>query len=446
MENIKTHKKRLLGLIIGGALVFVLALAYLGLSGSDSFILDMNPSVEVRTNRLGNVSELKAINKDGKDLIDQAKIGDKSLDQVLNALLDSAIAGGYINKDTMNIIIVSDDEKNPDELNQIKAYIDSYIGGKDVNVATATMVTAKDYDRDDLDRIELSPAKMNIIEEIRDKEPSYSADELSRLSIGELFLVMDMEGISIDSILYDYDDGMEKEVSAYLGGGLARENPMGKRNQDNPGGQEDPMATETSPKGLELSVQNAMKKVLAEIPQGQINKVEVENEDGRWIYEIEGEDSSNEIEAKIDAMTGEILKMQVEDNDGDPDTPIDIDNVLTIDEVVDLANKEGTRQIESMTLEHDDDHGNDYWKVENKEDGSNLVIHGKTGEVLPIDDLDDELDDRDDDYDDDWDDNWDDDYDDDDDWDDDDDDDWDDDYDDWDDDDDDDWDDDDDDD
>ena len=60
-------------------------------------------------------------------------------------------------------------------------------------------------------------------------------------------------------------------------------------------------------------LETILEQVRAQRP-GRILEVELEGEDGRYVYEIELLDESGQVwELKLDAMTGEILKQERED-------------------------------------------------------------------------------------------------------------------------------------
>ncbi|ALX49157.1 PepSY domain-containing protein [Lentibacillus amyloliquefaciens] len=59
---------------------------------------------------------------------------------------------------------------------------------------------------------------------------------------------------------------------------------------------------------------------------GSIIKLELDEDDGRLVYEIEMKSKNNEADIEIDAYTGEIVVMEIDDNDDDDDRDDDRDN------------------------------------------------------------------------------------------------------------------------
>lgn len=46
--------------------------------------------------------------------------------------------------------------------------------------------------------------------------------------------------------------------------------------------------------------------------QGKVVEIELDEDDGRWVYEIEIEDGKYEAELELDAVTGEIIEKEIE--------------------------------------------------------------------------------------------------------------------------------------
>lgn len=59
------------------------------------------------------------------------------------------------------------------------------------------------------------------------------------------------------------------------------------------------------------------KKIARSKFDGQIVEIELDEDDGRWIYEVEMRKGKREAEFEIDAYTGKILFMSLENDDDD---------------------------------------------------------------------------------------------------------------------------------
>ena len=86
------HKKR--GILFGllAAVLFAAGALYFYLTTPVNFLaIDLNPSIEIQTNRLDKVVSLKASNADAKKLLEGYKLTDRDLDDVIEDLVDRMI-------------------------------------------------------------------------------------------------------------------------------------------------------------------------------------------------------------------------------------------------------------------------------------------------------------------------------------------------------------------
>ena len=61
-----------------------------------------------------------------------------------------------------------------------------------------------------------------------------------------------------------------------------------------------------------ISVEEAIEIALEEF-SGKVEEAEFDEDDGRYLYEIEIENGDKEAEFEIDAVTGEIIDMEIDD-------------------------------------------------------------------------------------------------------------------------------------
>lgn len=74
-------------------------------------------------------------------------------------------------------------------------------------------------------------------------------------------------------------------------------------------------SAESVAQATSLTAEQAIQIALAEVP-GEIRELELEDEAGKRVFEIEiMAAQASETTVKIDAMTGDILKIEVEDDD-----------------------------------------------------------------------------------------------------------------------------------
>ena len=99
-------KKNFMAAIAAAATVALGGLGlYLG-APSQYLAFDINPSIELKANRLNQVVSLKGTNEDGKKLLQEYRMEDRNLDHVLEDVVDLLDHAGYFtNKDKNDILL-----------------------------------------------------------------------------------------------------------------------------------------------------------------------------------------------------------------------------------------------------------------------------------------------------------------------------------------------------
>lgn len=124
-----------------------------------------------------------------------------------------------------------------------------------------------------------------------------------------------------------------------------------------------------------------------------IEGIELDDEDGSYIYEIEGYSENTEYDVDIDAESGDVLEVDTDDEDDDDDV-LNLENIITPQEAMQAALEQtGSGYVDEWTLEIDD--GAQYYDID-VEDGSDQYIDSETGEILASDQDDDDDDNGDD--------------------------------------------------
>lgn len=110
-----------------------------------------------------------------------------------------------------------------------------------------------------------------------------------------------------------------------------------------------------------------------------IEEIQFDRDNGRFVYEMDGWDGEYEYELDIDAETGDVVK-QEQDVDDDSDDALDLDGIITPQEAMDAAlEASGSGYVEEWTLEVED--GRTLYEVDVQE-GDDQEIDALTGDVL----------------------------------------------------------------
>lgn len=124
-------------------------------------------------------------------------------------------------------------------------------------------------------------------------------------------------------------------------------------------------------------------------PDTKIQKLELDFEDGLYVYEVEGYDNAKKYELKINSMDGKILKEEQEDrNNDDKEGKIELEDVNKIKGLVDKTLKDAGNnyKIEEWTLKSEA--GQPIFKIEvvdNKNNDIEYKYNVNTGELIEKD-------------------------------------------------------------
>lgn len=330
-----------LALAVGG--VWGLTGAY----GADSLIsIDVNPSIELTTNRHERVLRVNALNDDAGRILDGMDLKGTDLHVAVNALIGSMVKNGYIDE-VRNSVLVSVDSKNSSRAAALQEELASDIQQALEQSAISAAVLKQSVEEDEdlrslAQQYGISAGKASLIQQLTRQDPSLSLDDLAGMNINDLSLL----ALSKDPDIQNTLSGTVSD-KAYIGLDRARE------------------------------------IALARQPGGSLREIGFDFEDGKPVYEGELLYGGREYEFDIDAVTGEILKWKddgpADDNDPHPDDPAYIG--LEKAKAAALNRWPGAEVLE---LELDEDDGRAVYEGKLVKDGmeAEFDIDAVTGEIL----------------------------------------------------------------
>lgn len=117
---------------------------------------------------------------------------------------------------------------------------------------------------------------------------------------------------------------------------------------------------------IDLSQKDALDKFDAKYPNKQIKSIDLKQENGTYVYEIDEFDKTNEYTATIEADNGKVLHSHSEKLDVDDrhQKALDLNSVISRDEATKIAEKHADGVSKEWNLELDEDDGKAYWDVE----------------------------------------------------------------------------------
>lgn len=113
-----------------------------------------------------------------------------------------------------------------------------------------------------------------------------------------------------------------------------------------------------------------------------IDQIDFDDDNGVFEYDIDGWDQGNEYSLEINADTGDVQEQESESDDDQDDT-LDLENIITPQEAMDIAVQEaGSEIVEEWTLEVED--GLTIYEVNlENADNDDIVIDATTGDIIP---------------------------------------------------------------
>src|SRR5699024_2618625 len=132
-----------------------------------------------------------------------------------------------------------------------------------------------------------------------------------------------------------------------------------------------------------ISLDEAATIALAEY-DGYIDSIELEKENGDVYYEVEIENQDVEYELDIDAVSGDILKVEEDDNDDDGlVTKKDADNLLSIEEAEQIAlDRAGGGTVVELELDEDDNRYEYEFEIIVDHQEAEVTLDAITGDIL----------------------------------------------------------------
>ena len=267
--------------------------------------IDVNPGVEIVTNKKNKVLEVQSTNQDGANVIDGMNLKNTELKVAVNALIGSMVQKGYIQNDNTGILVTVRND-NEDRANKIKAEVLN-----DINTALLTNsvqaivmnqiikspVVAKKFATEN----NISIGKAVFILNLTAKDSSLDAKELAKMKVSEIARLVVQKGIDIRDIVdYDSDDSIWENIVEAI------------EDTDEDAREKQPQA---APSGISADRAKQIALSDAGVSGASFTTVELDTDDGVRVYEIEFKVGNVEYDYDIDASSGAIISSSSEIDD-----------------------------------------------------------------------------------------------------------------------------------
>lgn len=323
--------------------------------------LDVNPSIELKVNRSEKVLVCTPLNEDAKailaDMGGGADLKGAKLDVAVNAIVGSLVRNGYLDS-ISSAIMISVEDKDAARAEKLQRELTSAVGGvlqtSEAKAAILTQTLTQDAGLEQQARENsISTGKAALVNRVLALNSALKFDELAKLSVEEL---KDLAEAGAPAMPIGTDKAMDIAAAAFGKVSTAKmaysavdpeldESPAHYEVEiTSQGGEEFEYKIDAytgtileskreTADGAETSTEQPTKPV----PSGDIGHakaksialnhagvsentaydmdVELDDEDGTFVYEVEFKSGNMEYDYEIDAATGAILKHETEPDD-----------------------------------------------------------------------------------------------------------------------------------
>ncbi|MBQ2275633.1 MAG: hypothetical protein II331_03185 [Lachnospiraceae bacterium] len=189
------------------AMLFAICFLFISDARSvDSVIgIDVNPSIEIKTNKHNKILSVSALNSDGTKILSGQSFKNKDLDETVNLIVDSMVKQGYIDNNK-NSVLVSVQNKNESKATSVKSTVVSDVSAtleknqingtvynQNVNVDKKLQKLAAKYG--------ISYGKMVFIYNITKLDSELKIEDLVSLTVEEITDLVEKREIALDTVV-----------------------------------------------------------------------------------------------------------------------------------------------------------------------------------------------------------------------------------------------------
>lgn len=391
--TVKKSPMKWIGIAVAACLLIVCGTLggfyYSGNMMVDSIVdIDVNPSIEIFTNKKDKVLYVSAVNEDADKIIDGMNLKNVDLKVAVNAIIGSMVQNGYL-IDDQNGILVSVQNDDTQKASKIRNLVISDIQNSLVNNnVTASVInqTLTDIEKAKAFAAEnnISIGKAVFVCNLAAKEPSLDASALAKMSLKEIAALVVEKNIDIRDIVdYDSDDSIWENISDEV----EDINDEDDDRSDNHSNNSDAVITMAQAKEI------ALKDAGVSASDVSFTEVKSDTYNGQKIYEIEFVYQNTEYDYEIHAITGKIISSEKEskkDSDGQiasKNQNTSTDAFISASKAKEIALKHAGISAAAFIkaeLDCDDDDDIPKYEIEFYSDATeyDYEINAKTGKIL----------------------------------------------------------------
>lgn len=390
MTNRKNRIVKIVGSAVAACLILVVGLFggayYSNNIAVDSVIdIDVNPGIEITTNKSDRVIDVEAVSDDAIEVLDGMDLKKSDLKVAVNAIIGSMVKKGYVVDENSGILVTVQNKsstKAEQIRNEIVLDIDESlsqykIDAPVINQTLTDFESAEKFAKDN----KISLGKAVFINNLAAKDSSLDRTKLAKMSIKELAKVVNDNKIDISDIAdYDSDDSIWENISESIEevneDAYEKESNKNNNSSEKPSTEkEDNKANVSSSKPSESTVIGSQNKpagesspepavITAEKAKGialshagvkaadaRFEKAELDYDDGVKKYEIEFRSGKIEYDYEINAITGAVLSAE-KDIDDDDDKKVTSSSKVSSSESTSSGDTITVKKAKEIALSH----------------------------------------------------------------------------------------------
>ena len=307
-ENLKMKKnKKLLPIFAPTFAILIILTGFStiyynkNLKVNSNITLDVNPSIILSTNYYNKVIKAKALNNDGKEILENIKVNNLSAENATNILIDELINKGYLEGSGANILLTvqNNDLSKAKELETVLSKTANekldkeYIAGTVLTQADTIKKNIRENIKELMDKYDISYSKAVFINNILQKNETLVTPEIAKLRINEISKLINEKKLNIgDSVKHNNEDSLYENFELTQ---LRKNKEQAEKNKLQAEKKE-----KTAIKNLNKDNNNNIKKAQEKYEEAKKEKERAEQkaEDTRKAYELAKETQNQQQSAK----------------------------------------------------------------------------------------------------------------------------------------------------
>lgn len=188
------HKK--IYYLLSAFILTIVVMGVIATQPANYLTMDVNPSIEIVTNRLDKVVEINPLNDDAKELLKDFQPKDRSLERTVNDLVDLMILTGHIKggEDNFVMITVADDSVDNKLVDKVNRTINAMLQNKQIEATILNQAIAKS------DRDKKQTGVQLAAQRLQEIDGSLTAEQLGSMTVKEIIHYSKENNIPIESL------------------------------------------------------------------------------------------------------------------------------------------------------------------------------------------------------------------------------------------------------